>query len=148
MQKYAKASGAYIRTLREMHSLTREAVAEKVGTSVSQLVRIEAGIQEPRPSLLFRIVVAVQGDPRHVGALLASDNATADDGHNLARTVDQVIVKESQPHHKTPADVAEIVRYVEEELEAIREEDRRSLGDALRGFLAGFRAGRRTLHQP
>jgi transcriptional regulator with XRE-family HTH domain len=138
------AAGAYIRTLREKRNLTREVIADRAGTSVSQLVRIESGEQETRGSLLLRIVAAVDGDARHIAELLLSETATSDDGRDLAETVLRVLDEEgARPYLKTPEDVAELMSYVEEEMTAIREEDRRSLSEALRGFLAGFRAGRR-----
>lgn len=138
------AAGAYIRTLRERRDLTRDVVAERAGTSVSQLVRIEAGEQETRGSLLLAIVAAVQGNAQHVADLLLSESATAGDGRELAEQAYLAIRDEGAiPHLKTPADVAELVQMFEEELAAMQEEDRRSLGDQLRGFLAGFRAGRR-----
>ena len=138
------AAGAYIRTLRERRSLTRDVVADRAGTSVSQLVRIESGEQETRGSLLLRIVAAVQGDARHVAELLLSETATVEHGRELAEAMLQVIEETgARSYLRTPDDVADLIRYFEEELTTIRQEDRRSLGDALKGFLAGFRAGRR-----
>lgn len=138
------AAGAYIRTLREKRKLTRKVVAERAKTSVSQLFRIEAGQQETRGSLLMDIISAVQGDPDQVAELLASPTATAEDGRKLAETLNRVIDEEgARPYLQTADDTAELMRYIEEEITNTYEEDRRSLGDALRVFLAGFRAARR-----
>ena len=80
------AAGAYLRTLREMHGMTREDVAGEARTSISQLVRIEAGEQETRGSLLLRLVAAVRGDAQHLADLLLCPNATAVEGEHKART--------------------------------------------------------------
>jgi transcriptional regulator with XRE-family HTH domain len=138
------AAGAYIRTLREKRKFTREAVAKLADTSVSQLVRIEAGEQDTRSSLLIRIVTVLQGKVEHIAELLAADSATADDGRALAERAVQVIDEAgARPYLKTPEDVADLLRLFEDELATLQEDERRSLGDQLRGFLAGFRASRR-----
>ena len=144
------AVGAYLRTLREARNLTREAVADAVNTSVSQLVRIENGEQDTRGSLLFRIVATVRGDVEQVNRLMLSETATPDEGREQALVALHNAIEESgaRPHLQTPEDVAELMRLFEEELTVMRVEDRRSLSDQLRGFLAGFRSARRRSGEP
>lgn len=138
------AAGAYIRAMRERNKLTREQVAKLTGTSVSQLVRIEKGVQDTRASLLNSIVEAVRGDIQEVQRLLASKDATAEDGRATAERVTQILEETGAVEYlETPEDVAELLRLFEEELTSLGVDERRSLGDQLRGFLAGFRAARR-----
>jgi transcriptional regulator with XRE-family HTH domain len=134
------AVGSYIRTLREGRKLTRETVAERVGTSISQLVRIESGEQETRGTLLFAVLSAVQGDPRDIADLLLLEGATANDGVRFAQAALQS--PDTSTQIKSSADVAELMRYLEEEMKAIREEDRPSLLGVIRGIFVGFRVGR------
>lgn len=54
-----EAVGAYLRTLREARKLSRASVAAQIGTHESQLVRIEAGDQDTRGSLLLAFINAV-----------------------------------------------------------------------------------------
>lgn len=51
-----KAAGAYIARLRKDAKLSRFALARKVGTSDSNMMRIEQGDQEPKGALLGLIV--------------------------------------------------------------------------------------------
>lgn len=78
------ATASYVRELRDLRGLTREELAQKVRTSVSQIVRIESGEIDTRGSLLARIIAALQGNGQRLVALLASDEATALDGRRAA----------------------------------------------------------------
>lgn len=77
------AVGAYLRTLREAQHLSRAALAAQVDTHESQLVRIEAGDQDPRGSFLLRLVSKLRGTAEDVARLLEA-SATEDQGRILA----------------------------------------------------------------
>lgn len=77
------AVGAYLRTLREAQHLSRAALAAQVDTHESQLVRIEAGDQDPRGSFLLRLVSKLRGTAEDVARLLEA-SATEDQGRVLA----------------------------------------------------------------
>lgn len=81
------AVGTYLRTLREAQDMSRARLAAQVGTHESQIVRIEAGDQDSRGSLLLRIVAAVHGSADDVQRLAMDDTATADTGRELAERV-------------------------------------------------------------
>ena len=82
-----EAVGTYLRTLREAHRLSRAAVASQIGTHESQLVRIEAGEQDSRGSLLLAFVAIVQGRANDIQRLILDQQATAEDGRRLAGEV-------------------------------------------------------------
>lgn len=79
-----RAVGAYLGTLREGRKISRQALAASVGTSVSQLFRIEEEGQETRGSLLIAIVAALRGKLDDVMTLMLDKNATAEDGARAA----------------------------------------------------------------
>ena len=78
------AAGLYLRVLRERKGMTLADVASATRTSESQISRIEKGEQEPRSSLMLRIVRAVGGSMAHLETLLLNDSATAEDGKRYA----------------------------------------------------------------
>lgn len=82
-----EAAGMYLRTLREARHLSRATVAAQIGTHESQLVRIEAGDQDTRGSLLLAFVNAVQGRADDVQRLMLDKNATAADGRQAADAI-------------------------------------------------------------
>jgi transcriptional regulator with XRE-family HTH domain len=134
------AVGAYIRTLREARRLTRDAVAELVNTSVSQLVRIEAGEQDTRSTLLARIIAAVGGSASHVQKLIVDGNATEEDGKRLAHTAIKTLedVGALPEDFSTPEDVSQFIIFLREQLSDLPPEDRRRLEDTVRGVLLGY----------
>lgn len=79
-----EAVGAYLRTLREARKLSRAAVAAQIGTHESQLVRIEAGDQDTRGSLLLAFINVVRGRAEDVQRLILNQNATVEDGRRMA----------------------------------------------------------------
>jgi len=81
-----QAVGAYIATLREARGINPTALGRLVGTSASQISRIEQGSQDPRASLLFAIIDAVQGRYDDVQRLLLTD-ADVNTGHQLAEAL-------------------------------------------------------------
>ncbi len=81
-----QAVGAYIATLREARGINPTALGRLVGTSASQISRIEQGAQDPRASLLFAIIDAVQGRYEDVQRLLSTD-ADVHAGHQLAEAL-------------------------------------------------------------
>jgi transcriptional regulator with XRE-family HTH domain len=82
-----EAAGMYLRTLREARHMSRAAVAAQIGTHESQLVRIEAGDQDTRGSLLLAFVNAVQGRADDIQRLMLDKSATAADGRQAANTI-------------------------------------------------------------
>lgn len=88
-----EAVGVYLRTLREAHQLSRAAVAAQIGTHESQLVRIEAGGQDTRGSLLLAFISVVKGRADDVQQLILDKFATAEDGRQLA---EQVLTQEER----------------------------------------------------
>lgn len=79
-----QAAGAYLSTLREALGLKPYRLAKMLGTSSSQIERIEAGEIETRSSLLFAFVDAVQGNPEQVMKLVLDKHATAEQGKAVA----------------------------------------------------------------
>lgn len=138
------AVGTYLRTLREARRLTREALADMVGTSVSQLVRIEAGEQDTRGSLLARIIAAVRGSAADVQSLLINPDASESDGQRLAQaTLDGVRAAGlTADELQSPEDVEMLMQFLREELSGYPLEERRRIESAVQGLLAGFRIGR------
>lgn len=138
------AVGTYLRTLREARRLTRESLADLVGTSVSQLVRIEAGEQDTRGSLLARIIAAVRGSAADVHALLINPEATEADGQRLAEVALETMQAAglSADEFQSPEDVDAFMRFLREELASFSLEERRRIESAVQGLLAGFRIGK------
>ena len=134
----------YISTLRKGRGLSQDALAESIGMNPRTYLAWETGkIQDIKAPFLLKAVGVLRGSSDHL-VRLADDKIGADEGRSLAdAALEGFEAGGGLAYIKTPEDVAELMQYFEEELTAIRQEDRRSLGDALRGFLAGFRAGRR-----
>ena len=80
------ALGAYLRVLREAHSLTQAMLGHEVGVNASYIHRVEKGVHIPRGPFLFTLVQAVQGNFQHVSPLLLDPDATVEIGVQLARS--------------------------------------------------------------
>lgn len=80
-----KAAGAYLWELREARALSREAVADAIGTNDVQIMRIEKGTIDTRGSLLLKFVNVVAGDAELLKTLMVDDAASEEDGRRLAR---------------------------------------------------------------
>ena len=135
-----EAVGAYLRTLREAQHLSRAAVAAQIETHESQLVRIEAGDQDSRGSLLLALVAAVQGRVADVQRLILDKSATESDGRAaaeawLALTPEERARVDSIVANALPGDLAGAIA----ELRAEYHDDH-GLAALLRGFLLGWRA--------
>lgn len=87
--------GAYLRTLRGTTS--RAKIAAQLNTHESQLVRIEAGVQDTRGSQLIELVSVLKGKIDDVARLLLN-KATAEEGEQLARC--RLAEVEPPPHVK------------------------------------------------
>lgn len=74
-----QAVGAYLQRLREEARISRHALAKKVETSDSQIIRIEQG-QETRFSLLVMIIKTVDANIDDVIELTLSTDNTTEDG--------------------------------------------------------------------
>jgi|SRR5690606_10614666 len=79
------AVGAYLKFLREARGLKVDEVAEKIGTNDAQVWRIENWKSDTRSTLLFRFILAVQGDANDVFLLINNHNATIEDGKAIAK---------------------------------------------------------------
>lgn len=77
------ATGSYLKRLREEAKLSRLALSKQVGTSDSQIIRIEQG-QETRGSLIALIVKTLNASPDDIIDLLVSTDYTQEDGLNRA----------------------------------------------------------------
>jgi transcriptional regulator with XRE-family HTH domain len=73
------ATGSYLKRLREEAKLSRLALSKQVGTSDSQIIRIEQG-QETRGSLIALIVKTLNASPDDIIDLLVSTDYTQEDG--------------------------------------------------------------------
>lgn len=153
-----EAAAAYVRTLR-MRNFSSQAKAAKRATEIlketipdapdidpSTVSRLEngKGKEGSNPYTLGAIITAIGGDVTEFFDLLFGKNYTANDGESRANQILQGF-KSGGASEKvnTPEDVAELMRLFEEEIRAIRQEDRQGLGEAIQSFVAGFRAGRR-----
>jgi transcriptional regulator with XRE-family HTH domain len=79
------AVGAYIRYLREAQGMQATEIAEKIGTDLTQIWRVEKWKSDTRSTLLFKLIYAVGGDASDVGMLINNPNATKSDGEALAK---------------------------------------------------------------
>lgn len=94
------ATGAYIKRLREEARISRLALSKQVGTSYSQIIRIESG-QETRGSLLAMIVKTLNASPDDVIDLLASSDYTNEDGIQRA----EVWIEKRKPKSTAQNDI-------------------------------------------
>ena len=138
------AAGAYLRTLREAHELSRAKVATLASTHESQIERIERGGGETRASLLLSFAQVVQADLNDLALLILDTNATAEDGlqaaeqHFKAQEQDETFALAVQGIEDSA-----FVRLMEEIRTTLAEDPKPSndaLIDALRTFVAGWRA--------
>lgn len=107
----AKAVGAYLRILRTARQLKLQQIAEAVGTSISQISRIEHGDQETRASIIFGFASVVQANLDHLSLLFRDKTATIEDGEQFAR--EWVVQSGINPNIRThPGYLAAIGAYV------------------------------------
>jgi transcriptional regulator with XRE-family HTH domain len=78
------AIAAYVRQLRDAQGISREHLADMVGTSGNNIWRIEEKGQEPRGGLLLLIVQALKGSLDDT-ALLLREDASEEHARHLAR---------------------------------------------------------------
>lgn len=79
-----EAAGAYIRAVRDARDMSRADVSRATGIHESQIVRIEAGVQDTGYSSFFALIQAVRADASDVLRLIADPGATAKDASDLA----------------------------------------------------------------
>lgn len=79
-----EAVGAYLQRLRQKKELSRAQLATLVDVTETSLWRIESGKQEPRGTLLFALIKAVDGSSDDVQTLLFGADATVEDAELLA----------------------------------------------------------------
>lgn len=79
-----KASGSYLQRLRDNAGLSRAELAEKLGTSPSQIFRIEEGKGETRGSLLAAFIRMVSGSAEDVVTLILDSRAGEEEGVRTA----------------------------------------------------------------
>src|SRR5579859_5078341 len=80
------ALGAYLRVLREAHSLSRSAVEREVNIDDTQIDRIEKGVSIPRGPFLFALIGVVHGNLQQASQLFLDPDATVITGEQLARS--------------------------------------------------------------
>ena len=141
----AVAVATYLRTLRTAAGLSQEEAAVKAGISAKTLVRWEKGVgdHEPTVTKLKDLVRVLGGSVRDALLLLITENATEQDGDNVARAwldmpPDQRVQVDSIIENTMPDELLEIIQ----ELRGDYQDDR-TLVEFLRGFLLG-RRGRAT----
>lgn len=78
------AAGAYLEGLRLASRKSRADVAKAIGTSESQVQRIEAGEIDTRGSLLFGFARFVKANMAHLAKLLLDDTATSAEAARMA----------------------------------------------------------------
>lgn len=79
------AAGAYLALLREKNTpYSQVSAAKMLGTSKSQIQRIESGDGETRTSLMLGLARLVGGDPHEVSDLLLDPKADKEQGQRLA----------------------------------------------------------------
>ena len=159
------AAGAYLRTLREAHELSRAKVATLAGTHESQIERIERGGGETRASLLLSFAQVVDADLNDLTSLLLGTDLTKDDGIQAAQQRLHAVVEDTRPLDEQALELLteeqlnlmkeiiptltdeEFARLVEEIKAAVEEESSSdpSLIDALRAFVSGWRARRQRI---
>ncbi len=80
------AAGAYLRTLRESQEVSRSTLAERLGTSETNIYRIEEEGQEPKGGLLLGFLNEVRGSGADFLRLLFDTKADEVAGRELAQT--------------------------------------------------------------
>lgn len=78
------AAGAYLESLRLASKKSRADVAKAIGTSESQVQRIEAGEIDTRGSLLFGFARFVKANISHLAKLLLDDAASEAEAARMA----------------------------------------------------------------
>jgi transcriptional regulator with XRE-family HTH domain len=113
-----EAAGSYLRTLREQAGVTRSSIARTLGTSSSQIERIEEGRIETRASLLLAFVRVVGGSAEHLTELVLSRSASAAEGRDwalrwLASGQTRVEHKQPSKHIKSIQDTSQALRLMD-----------------------------------
>jgi len=80
-----RASGIYLRVLREARYSNRQLLADELGVDDSQIERVEKGLHSTRSPFLFAFIRAVRGNPYHVIRLVLKKDATEEEARALAR---------------------------------------------------------------
>jgi transcriptional regulator with XRE-family HTH domain len=131
------AAGAYLALLREKNtSYSQVSIAKLLGTSKSQIQRIESGDGETRTSLMLGLARLVGGDPNEVSDLLLDPKADKEQGQRLAfeRLERAKAIADQVPDAEVSSALA-WVRQLRADPEALRElrqalSDPDELGDA------------------
>lgn len=138
----ADAIRSYVETLRDGRGITQNTLANNIGMHWRTYVAWATGNTEDiKAPYLLKAIDILGGSPDHL-VRLSRDDATEQMGVQLARAVLGGMATEGTvAYTQTPVDVRQLMNYFDEELSALREEERSKLISALRGFIAGFRAG-------
>jgi transcriptional regulator with XRE-family HTH domain len=102
-----QAVGAYLQRLREEARISRHALAKKVKTSDSQIIRIELG-QETRFSLLVMIIRTVDANIDDVIELTLSTDNTTEDGMQRAELWIESRINNPKEHTSLHPDVVNL----------------------------------------
>jgi transcriptional regulator with XRE-family HTH domain len=127
------AAGAYLWELRDAKKLSREELADAIGTNDVQVMRIEKGEIDTRGSLLLRFIHKVNGDFEEVVRLMDDPTASEEEGRRRALEWANRKVEERKAGQHDPL--------FEEVLNEMAAEYRRRptvLGQ-IRAFIAGYR---------
>jgi transcriptional regulator with XRE-family HTH domain len=79
------ATGAYLRTLRELQGISQGKLADQIGVATNTVWRIESGKQEPKTLQIINLLAVLAGRVADIAALINDPNATPEDGARLAR---------------------------------------------------------------
>jgi|SRR5688572_5351769 len=138
------AMRAYVVTLRKGRGVSQDDLARKIGMAPRTYLAWETGeIKDIKAPFLMRAISTLRGIPAHL-MRLSEEDQDVEHGEALAQAVLRGLeAGGGLDYVQTPEDVEELVRYFEEELTALEEEDRKRAGERLKGFWAGLRFGRR-----
>lgn len=133
------AAGAYLRELRAQQNISRESISEQLEVDPRTVMRWELGQVRRAGPPFFRFAELVNASIEEVNRLLASPEATQEDGIAsaqawLAREVDQAARDIGAPEH---ANKYELLQFVSREIEGLEDRQVKVLMDELRAM---FRA--------
>jgi transcriptional regulator with XRE-family HTH domain len=132
--------GIYLRALRELQGLGRPDIEKQTDVSEDTIARIEKGENDPRYSMISRIMEVLGASPEDVYWLQTDRTATPDDAQRLARAR-VAFLRDPQSAQEADADIRAL-EAVMHRMEGSRVREMRQLIRNLVGLFGGDAVGR------
>jgi len=110
------ATGAYLRTLRELQGISQGKLADRIGVATNTVWRIESGKQEPKTLQIVNLLAELAGRAADVAKLINDPVATPEDGARLARQWFEAAAQQASP--KELEMVADRLRRMADDIES------------------------------